>query len=171
MRFLGYRNTGHTLGPEFVERRVFGGATGFVSDLDVVHLRLAFGEGIFDAAERGQAAEYLKVVQRVMLRRDDLFHRIDLVDAVRAGGADVIAFHRGSSSQHDVGPPRRAVPPRLMADDGVHILDRARQLVKVLLVRERIVARVVDQLDRGEGVRAAVVGEFFAGVEQHLANT
>ena len=37
-------------------------------------------------------------------------------------------------------------------------------------MREHVVARVVDQLDLREGVGAAVVGELFAGVEQHLAD-
>ena len=79
-----HRNACHAIGPELLERGVFGGSAGRVGVFDVVHGGLALGEGIFHPKQLRQAAEDFKIIQRIVLRRDDLLHCIHLVDAVGA---------------------------------------------------------------------------------------
>ena len=171
MRFRRNRYRCHAIGPKLIERRMLGRATGFIGSTHIVHGRFAFSESVFDTKQHGQAAKNFKIIQSIMLGRNDLLHGIHLVDAVGTCRRNVVALHRGGGCQHNVSPTGRTIPPRLMTNDGVHVVCRTSQLIQVLLVREGIVTCVVNELDGGIGVLTSVVSELLAGVEQHLADT
>ena len=156
--------------PEILEGHELRGRTVLVGGLDVIHRLQPFGESQLHAAQFGQPTEDLEIVQRITLRRDDLLHRVELVDVVGAARGDVVALHRRGGGQNDVRPARGSRPPAVLHHHRVHLLQRTDQLVQVLLVRHEVVAGVVDQLHLRIGVAAAVVGELLAGVVQHLGN-
>lgn len=81
--------------------------------LDVVHRLHPFGEAQLHTAQLGQPPEDLEIVQRIALRRDDLLHRIELVDVVGAARGNVVALHRRGGGQNDVRPARGSRPPAL----------------------------------------------------------
>ena len=170
VRGCGGRQRDFAFFPERLERHQFGGRAVLVGGLHIIHWLLAFGEADLHAAQVGQPPEDLEIVQCIALRCDDLLHRVELVDVVGTTRGNVIAFQRGGGRQHDVGPVGGGRPPAVLHDHGVHFLQRPDQFVEILLVRQEIVAGVVDQLDQWIGVAAAVVGECLARVVEHLAD-
>ena len=167
---LGHLDGGMAFFPELGEGGVLD-RRGFLVGLpDVIHRFETFGKGKLDAAQGGQAAEDLEIIQRIAHRGDQLLHGKHLVDAVGAGRGDVVALHGGGGRQHDVGPARGGIPPAVLHDHGVHALHGTDQRIRVLLVAHEVVAGVVDQLDLGVGVGSAVIDEGLARTFQHLGD-
>ncbi len=112
----------------------------------------AFVERVAHAEPFRQRAEDVEVVARLRVRFDRALHREQIRVARRT--ADVVAFERGRSGQHDVGMPRGRRPPRFVHDDRVGFGERIAQAEEILVVMERVAAGPVDEVHVGIGQRA-----------------
>ena len=93
-----------------------------------LHLRAALGELRLEPKSIGEGAVDVVLRLRLTYRFDGFLH--DEVEAIARCPADIIAFQRRGTGQHDIGPPRRWRPPGLVNNDGFRPLPGAQETVE-----------------------------------------
>ena len=101
-------------------------------------------------------------------RLDELLHRHDVALRIIAHLFDVVALIGRGGRQHDVGMPCRGRPLHVVHDERIQIAPGTPHLVAVLLVRERVAARPVGQLDQRQPDLLPVELHHLAGIQQRL---
>ena len=159
--------------PEGVETRHADAALGRLVTGEVIqmsqpfHLRPPFGELCAEAQALGEQAIDIVIGSSFPDRFDGFLH--GEVEAVAGRRADIIAFQRRRTGEHNVRTPRCWGPPRLVDDDGFRLLPGTQEAVEILDFVEGIATAPVDQPDVWIGQPVAIKIKGGTRIQQHIA--